>query len=191
VVDFGGVDTLTPEHRSWLMSRIRSVDTKPELFVRCVLHRAGYRYGLHCADLPGRPDVVLRSRRIAIEVRGCFWHHHPGCRAATVPHSRHAWWVAKLRRNTDRDARHVREMLDAGWRLLVVWECFLSGSSPEAREGQARVLLGRVARLEAGRRRVDVLSAEDAAVPGRASRRPLRPEKADLASLLSPPSALR
>ena len=100
MVDFGGVDTLTPEHRSWLMSRIRSVDTKPELFVRCVLHRAGYRYGLHCADLPGRPDVVLRSRRIAIEVRGCFWHHHPGCRAATVPHSRHAWWVAKLRRNS-------------------------------------------------------------------------------------------
>ena len=84
------MDTLTPEHRSWLMSRIRSVDTRPEMFVRAVLHRAGYRYGLHCGDLPGRPDVVLRARGLAIEVRGCFWHHHPGCRSATIPHSRHA-----------------------------------------------------------------------------------------------------
>ena len=180
------MDSLTPEHRSWLMSRIRSVDTKPEMFVRSVLHRAGYRYGLHCADLPGRPDVVLRSRGIAVEVRGCFWHHHPGCRVATVPHSRHAWWVAKLHRNAARDARHVRELLDAGWKLLVVWECFLGGTSPAAREAQARVLLARLAALESGRRRADVLSAADAAAPGRASRRPLVSGRDALAGLLSP-----
>ncbi len=186
------MDTLTPEHRSWLMSRIRSVDTKPEMFVRAVLHRAGYRYGLHCGDLPGRPDVVLRARGLAIEVRGCFWHHHPGCPAATIPHSRHAWWVAKLRRNASRDARHVRDLLDAGWKLLVVWECFLGGSSPAAREAQARVLLGRVAALDAAaRRRVDVLSAADAAAPGRASRRPLLSERAALDALLDPGFGMR
>lgn len=186
------MDTLTPEHRSWLMSRIRSVDTKPEVFVRAVLHRAGYRYGLHCADLPGRPDVVLRARGVAIEVRGCFWHHHPGCRGATVPHARHAWWVAKLRRNAARDARHVRELLDAGWKLLVVWECFLAGTAPAAREAQARVLLARVAALaSAPRRRVDVLAGEDASVPGRASRRPLLSERAALAALLDPGRDIR
>ena len=186
------MDTLTPEHRSWLMSRIRSVDTKPEMFVRAVLHRAGYRYGLHCGDLPGRPDVVLRARGLAIEVRGCFWHHHPGCHGATIPHSRHAWWVAKLRRNASRDARHVQELLGAGWKLLVVWECFLAGSSPAAREAQARVLLGRVAALDAAaRRRVDVLSAADAAAPGRASRRPLLSERAALDALLDPGTGIR
>lgn len=186
------MDTLTPERRSWLMSRIRSVDTRPEMFVRAVLHRAGYRYGLHCADLPGRPDVVLRARGLAIEVRGCFWHHHPGCPAATIPHSRHAWWVAKLRRNAARDARHVRELLDVGWKLLVVWECFLGGTSPAAREAQTRVLLGRVAALDAAaRRRVDVLSAADAAASGRAARRPLLSERAALGTLLDSGAGIR
>ena len=172
------MDVVTPEQRSWIMSRIRSKDTKPEMFVRSVLHRAGYRYGLHVRSLPGCPDVVLRARRTVVEVRGCFWHRHEGCAHATIPEARHEWWVAKLDRNARRDARHIRELLDLGWKVLIVWECFLHHKSPEARAAQEKVLLARLARLLDGRRRTDVLDEADALSPGRAARRPSRSESA-------------
>ena len=170
------MDVVSREKRSWIMSRIRSKDTKPEMFVRSVLHRAGYRYGLHVRSLPGCPDVVLRSRRTVVEVRGCFWHRHEGCSKATIPEARHERWVAKLDRNARRDARHVHELLALGWKVLIVWECFLSHTSPQAREEQARVLLARLSRLLSGRRRTDVLDEQDALRPGSAARRPLRSE---------------
>jgi DNA mismatch endonuclease (patch repair protein) len=155
------MDKVSPEKRSWIMSRIRSVDTRPELFVRSVLHRAGYRYALHAKDLPGSPDVVMRSRGLVVEVRGCFWHAHRDCPTFRAPSSRVAWWEAKFRRNTERDARNEKALRAAGWRLLVVWECFLKHTSPEAREHQAEVLLARVERLLGGRRRFDALSERD------------------------------
>jgi len=117
------VDGITPEKRSWNMSRIRGVDTKPELLVRSLLHRMGYRFRLHRRDLPGRPDIVLPKYRAVVFVHGCFWHRHRGCRYAYVPKSRKDFWKRKFARNVERD-REVRHLLrKAGWKILVVWEC--------------------------------------------------------------------
>lgn len=117
------VDRLTPERRSRLMSKVRSRDTKPELLVRSLVHRHGYRFRLHRRDLPGSPDLVFSSRRAIIFVHGCFWHRHPGCRKATVPGTRREFWRKKFARNVKRD-KIVRETLEQdGWRVLTVWEC--------------------------------------------------------------------
>lgn len=109
------------------MQAIRSKDTAPELTVRRLLHKLGYRYRLHRRDLPGRPDIVLGSRRKAIEVRGCFWHQHPdpGCSKATLPATRREWWAAKLQANVRRDSENLSALSAAGWDVLVVWECEL------------------------------------------------------------------
>ncbi len=116
-------DTLTSEHRSWVMSRIRSGNTKPELVVRSLLHRSGFRFSLGCKTLPGKPDIVLRKYRTVIFVHGCFWHRHEGCRQASVPKTRREFWDEKFRRNVDRDRRNRSELEAKGWRVLVVWEC--------------------------------------------------------------------
>ena len=99
-------DTLTARHRSELMSRIRSKDTKPEMRVRRLVHGLGYRYRLHAADLPGRPDLVFRSQRKAIFVHGCFWHRHDGCARNQVPKTRRDFWREKLDGNVRRDWRN-------------------------------------------------------------------------------------
>ncbi len=119
------MDDLTPEKRSWNMSRIRGRDTKPELLVRSLLHRLGYRFRLHCRDLPGTPDIVLPKYRTVIFVHGCFWHRHPGCRYAYTPKSRVEFWKDKFTANVDRDARTRRALEQAGWQVLIVWECEL------------------------------------------------------------------
>ena len=116
-------DVHTPEQRSFNMSRIRSKDTKPEIVVRSLAHRLGYRFRLHRRDLPGTPDLVFPSRRKIIFVHGCFWHQHPGCRYATRPATREAFWAAKLKGNRDRDRRAMRALRRDGWGVLVVWEC--------------------------------------------------------------------
>ena len=118
-------DTLTSEHRSWNMSRIKGRNTGPELRLRSLLHRAGFRFRLHTKDLPGRPDVVLPKYRAAIFVHGCFWHRHSGCRYATNPATRPDFWESKFRANVERDERNHRALLDAGWRVAIVWECAL------------------------------------------------------------------
>ena len=117
------MDRLSREQRSWNMSRIRGRDTGPERVVRSLLHRMGFRFRLHRADLPGRPDIVLPKYRTVILVHGCFWHRHRGCRYAYVPKSRKDFWTRKFARNVERD-KEVRQLLrKAGWKLLVVWEC--------------------------------------------------------------------
>lgn len=117
------VDRLTKEHRSWNMSRIRSRDTKPELRVRSLVHRLGYRFRLQVKGLVGRPDLVLPRYHTAVFVHGCYWHRHPGCRFAYQPRSRVKFWQAKFARNVERDAE-VRAALEAdGWRVVVIWEC--------------------------------------------------------------------
>ncbi len=117
------MDSLTPEHRSWNMSRIRSGNTKPERLVRSLLHRMGYRFRLHRKDLPGRPDIVLPGRRTVILVHGCYWHRHPGCRLAYTPKSNIAFWEAKFNENVNRDQRQRSRLSELGWNVITVWEC--------------------------------------------------------------------
>ena len=116
-------DRLTPERRSWNMSRIRGRDTKPELVVRRLLHEMGYRFRLHRADLPGRPDIILPRHKTVVFVHGCYWHRHPGCRFAYTPKSRQSFWNAKFTSNVARDQRNQRVLKEAGWRVIVIWEC--------------------------------------------------------------------
>jgi len=118
-------DVLTPEQRRRCMSNIRGKNTKPEMIVRSVTHRMGYRYRLHRKDLPGKPDLVFPSRRKVIFVHGCFWHQHPGCRFATMPATRREFWEKKLLGNRERDKRHLQELEQQGWEVLVIWECEL------------------------------------------------------------------
>lgn len=116
-------DFLTPSERSAMMSRIRSRNTKPEITVRSVLHRMGYRFRLHSASLPGHPDIVLPKYHTVILVHGCFWHHHAGCRFAYTPKSRRAFWQAKFATNRSRDRDTVRALRSQGWHVLIIWEC--------------------------------------------------------------------
>lgn len=116
------MDRLSPERRSWLMSRIRSRDTKPEIAVRSILHRSGYRFRLHRKDLPGSPDIVLPGRSTVVFVHGCFWHGH-SCKCDKMPKSRTEYWAEKIVANRRRDARQRRHLRALGWRVVVVWEC--------------------------------------------------------------------
>ncbi|HWX41638.1 MAG TPA: DNA mismatch endonuclease Vsr [Blastocatellia bacterium] len=118
-------DVISRERRSELMSRIRGWDTEPEVAVRRGLHRAGFRFRLHHRKLPGRPDLVLARYRAVIFVHGCFWHRHRGCPLAYRPKSRTAFWNEKFRQNTARDRKQELQLLNSGWRVLLVWECGL------------------------------------------------------------------
>lgn len=121
-------DTMSSEERSQRMALIRSIDTKPELLVRRLLHGMGYRYRLHGRDLPGKPDLVFKSRRAVVFVHGCFWHRHEGCPLARLPKSRVEFWTTKLEGNRMRDIRKVAALKEAGWRVFVVWECMLGNT---------------------------------------------------------------
>jgi DNA mismatch endonuclease (patch repair protein) len=116
-------DIYTPAKRSEVMRAVRRLDTPPEKRVRSLLHRLGFRFRLHREGLPGRPDIVLPRFRTVIFVHGCFWHRHRNCRKATTPASRHEFWMTKFSQNRRRDARVRRQLEDAGWRVLIVWEC--------------------------------------------------------------------
>lgn len=122
------VDTLTPTERSERMSRIRSRDTKPEIWVRKFLHANGFRFRLHRRDLPGRPDIVLPKYRTAIFVQGCFWHAH-SCQKGRVPGTRSEFWKEKFEKNVARDKRNIGALRREGWRVLRVWECELAKAS--------------------------------------------------------------
>jgi DNA mismatch endonuclease (patch repair protein) len=107
------------------MALIKGRDTKPEMRVRRAVHAAGLRYRLHSKDLPGKPDLVLRSRRVAIFVHGCFWHRHPDphCKLARMPKSKLDFWRPKLEGNRRRDVRMREELEARGWSVVEVWEC--------------------------------------------------------------------
>lgn len=117
------MDTLTSEKRSWNMSRIRGTNTKPELAVRSMLHRMGYRFRIANKTLSGRPDIVLPKYRAVIFVHGCFWHRHLGCKYAYTPKSRLDFWERKFKGNVMRDKNNLSLLKNAGWLPLVVWEC--------------------------------------------------------------------
>jgi DNA mismatch endonuclease (patch repair protein) len=118
-------DKLTPERRSANMRRIKSRGTAPEAAVSAILRRLRFSFAAHAFDLPGKPDFVLRRRRTAIFVHGCFWHLHPArdCADARRPKSNRGYWGLKLAGNVRRDKRNARKLRALGWRVLTVWEC--------------------------------------------------------------------
>ncbi|MGB5232283.1 MAG: DNA mismatch endonuclease Vsr [Desulfoprunum sp.] len=124
-------DILTKKQRSKLMSKVRSRDTKPEWILRCGLHRLGFRYRLKNSNLPGSPDLVFPKFHAAVFVHGCYWHRHPGCKAASTPKSNIDFWDKKFTENVERDRRIIRQLENLGWRILVVWECELTKKAVE------------------------------------------------------------
>lgn len=126
--------------RSENMRAIRNKDTLPELTVRSLVHRLGYRFRLHCPDLPGKPDLVFPARRKVIFVHGCFWHSHK-CKTGLIPKSNREFWLPKLQRNTARDSKIIEALEQQGWSALVIWQCELK----DARSVSLRVkrFLGR------------------------------------------------
>ena len=118
-------DRITPEHRSWNMSRIKGKDTKPEIAVRQYLFANGFRFRKNDKRYPGKPDIVLPKYHTIIFVHGCFWHRHEGCKQATTPKSRTDFWLEKFQKNVQNDAKHIQELKNMGWKVIVLWECEL------------------------------------------------------------------
>lgn len=105
------------------MSRIKSANTKPEIIVRSLLHRLGFRFRKNVKTLAGKPDIVLKKYNAVIFVHGCFWHQHKGCRRSNIPKSNQDYWIPKLEGNVRRDKQHTKELKKQGWRILKIWEC--------------------------------------------------------------------
>lgn len=124
--------------RSENMRAIRSKNTAPELAVRSLAHRLGYRFRLHRNDLPGKPDLVFPSRRKVIFVHGCFWHSHE-CKPGLVPNTNREFWTAKLSQNAARDRKHEEELHAQGWEVMVIWQCELK--DPEAVSAKINLFL--------------------------------------------------
>lgn len=122
------VDVVDSVTRSRMMSGIRGKNTKPEILIRKLLHRAGFRFRLHVTNLPGKPDIVLSRYHAVIFVHGCFWHGHD-CRLFKLPTTRTDFWCNKIERNRSNDNRAKDALLKNGWRVGVVWECALRGKS--------------------------------------------------------------
>ena len=125
------------------MSQIRGKDTKPEILLRSLLHRRGFRFRLHAPGLPGTPDIVLPKYRTVIFVHGCFWHRHEGCSNATMPKTRTDFWTEKFRRTVERDQEKQAQLERAGWRVLTVWECELKSNPSETSQILKNQILGR------------------------------------------------
>ncbi len=116
-------DKFTPQKRSAIMAQVKNRNTAPELIVRRLLHRKGYRFRLQYKGLPGKPDIVLPKHKAVIFVHGCFWHGHPDCPRAARPQSNIDFWNAKLDKNIERDTHVFRQLESLGWRILVIWQC--------------------------------------------------------------------
>lgn len=119
----------TPETRSRIMRAVKGRDTAPELLVRRLIHRLGYRYVLHRSALPGTPDLTFPSRRKVIFVHGCFWHGHDCPRGARAPHANADYWRRKIANNRARDARSMQALAEGGWLTLILWECELKNTA--------------------------------------------------------------
>lgn len=126
--------------RTRTMRAVKSSDTKPELLVRRLLHRLGYRYRLHRDNLPGKPDIVFTGRRKVVFVHGCFWHGHDCARGARQPKTNAEYWRNKIARNEARDREHMQNLQASGWDALILWECELRGETALAE--RLRAFLG-------------------------------------------------
>lgn len=116
------MDHVAPAVRSKIMAAVKSKNTSPELVVRKALHRLGYRFALHSASLPGKPDLVFRYRRKIILIHGCFWHGH-ACRWGRTPKTNRSFWRTKVDNNRARDRRIVGKLRRDGWSVMTVWQC--------------------------------------------------------------------
>lgn len=132
-------DIKTPQERSYNMSRIRGVDTKPEMLVRKFLFAHGFRYRLHDKKLPGKPDLVLPKYKTVIFVNGCFWHGHDGCKFFVIPRTRREFWLSKINRTKEIDLQNQKLLSEMGYRVITIWECELRTS--ELREQNLTKLL--------------------------------------------------
>ena len=117
--------------RSYNMSQIKAMNTKPELLVRKFLHVNGFRYSLHKKTLPGKPDIVLPKYKTIIFIHGCFWHGHENCKYFVVPKTRTGWWLKKINTNKANDAKAVKALRKDGWKVITVWECKLKPAKIE------------------------------------------------------------
>jgi len=122
------VDTINPERRSWLMSRVKGRETNTEKHVRSLLHKRGYRFRKNVSRLPGTPDVVLAKYKVAIFIHGCFWHGHLNCNRSRLPSTRLAYWEMKRKDNLERDERKTKELRKLGWRIAIIWGCAVKNS---------------------------------------------------------------
>ena len=136
-------DVVSEEQRSYIMSRVASKNTKPELLVRSYLHRRGFRFRIHGKNLPGRPDLVFPKHRAVVFVHGCFWHRHDGCPGTTMPSTRVEFWQNKFDRNMARDQANQAELRELGWRVIVLWECEIGTIA--AREERLERLAAKIA----------------------------------------------
>lgn len=116
------VDRVSEEKRSWIMSRVGSRNTKPEIIVRRFLHAKGFRYRLHNKNIIGKPDLSNQKRKIAVFVNGCFWHRH-GCKRTTTPETNKEFWLEKFNKNIKRDRENIKMLKKDNWMVIVVWEC--------------------------------------------------------------------
>ena len=124
-------DIKSKKDRSINMSKIRSRNTKPEIFVRSMLHRMGYRFRLNRKDIFGHPDIVLPKRRIAIFVHGCFWHGHQNCPKSKLPSTNTEFWASKISGNIERDRLVKNTLIELGWRVLVIWQCSMKNKEKQ------------------------------------------------------------
>lgn len=135
-------DHLSQEQRSWNMSRIKGRDTGPERKLRSRLHRLGFRFRVHEAKLPGKPDIVLHKYRTVVFVHGCFWHRHDGCNHTTTPKSNQTFWLDKFRNTIERDKRNTGALKSLGWQIIIVWECEINADVDQAARRIAHCLQG-------------------------------------------------
>ncbi|HIB3368826.1 very short patch repair endonuclease [Pseudomonas aeruginosa] len=119
------IDTISAGERSRIMSLVKGKNTRAEMLVRRLVHKAGFRYRLHDAKLPGKPDLVFSRKRKVIFVHGCFWHRHEDCPFSRMPKSNQEYWIEKLEGNKARDNINLQKLHDADWQTLVIWECEL------------------------------------------------------------------
>lgn len=124
-------DIFEPEARSYIMSKIRKTDTKPEIVVRKYLFKNGFRFRIHVKQLKGNPDIVLKKYKTVIFVNGCFWHAHKGCKHNKPPKSNINYWVPKIKGNVERDKNNKKSLAAQGWKVLTVWECELEDKSSD------------------------------------------------------------
>ena len=117
------MDKIDSTTRSRVMAKVKSKNTKPEIRVRSAAHKLGFRFRLHHKELPGKPDVIFPSRRVALFVHGCFWHGHDCPHGSRMPVANAEYWRDKIRRNADRDTRVQAELIGLGWRPIIIWEC--------------------------------------------------------------------
>lgn len=122
------VDTAT---RSRMMANIKGRNTKPELYIRSLLHNYGFRFRIHRKDLPGKPDIVLPKYKTVIFINGCFWHGHKNCRLFKLPASRTEFWEAKISKNQENDLKAKELLLNSGWRICTIWECAVRRSKKD------------------------------------------------------------